>query len=283
MRADGRPPARDGITARRVVLTGAVPAGEFWAARAGDSPFTPGELLAPGAQLARDIPAWVFPELAPEPAIPFESAVIFEDDELIVVDKPHFLPSTSNGRIVRETVQTRLRQRFGEEVTVLHRLDRLTAGVLVCSRNPRTRGQYQQLFSRRQVRKRYLARVEGTEVFGPEWRTIRLPMAKTPGERQVTVEPSGTETVTRLRGIGPHIVELDPVTGHTHQLRVLLNHLGAPITGDDTYPVDRGLKLYEFSRLLHLLARSLSFTDPISGHPRAFVSQRSLPDSVNEQ
>ena len=96
----------------------------------------------------------------PEPPIPFHYEVLYADRDLIVVDKPHFLPTTSNGRIVRETVQTRLRVECGEdEIVPLHRLDRLTSGVVVCSRNPATRGAYQELFARRKVHKEYHALV----------------------------------------------------------------------------------------------------------------------------
>lgn len=277
---DGRPPAREGIPARKVVLSGVVPPGEYFAARAGDSPFTPGERITPGTHLPRPVPAWTFPDVAPEEPIPFDYRVLHEDEELVVVDKPPFLPATGNGRIQRETVQTRLRIAYGDEVTVLHRLDRLTAGVLLCSRRKQTRAVYQRLFAHRLVRKRYLAQVT-SPLDLPEWTEVRLPMTKQPGQRQVTVDTDGTETITWVRGQG-RIVELEPVTGHTHQLRVLLNHLNAPIVGDDTYPVDRGLNLRDYSTPLQLLATELSFIDPLSSTPRAFPSKQRIPANIGE-
>lgn len=270
----GRPPARAGLVARKIVLTGVVPAGEYVAARAGDSPFAPGEVLHPGTELTRPVPAWTFPEVPAEPEIPFDYQVLHADEHLVVVDKPHFLPATGNGRIQRETVQTRLRREFGDDAVVLHRLDRLTAGVLLCSRNAATRGAYQQLFARREVHKRYLARVI-SPLNLPGWTTVRLPLRKIRGRRQVSVAPGGAETVTRVCGVGEW-AQLEPVTGHTHQLRVVLNHLGAPIVGDDTYPVDRGLVLTDYSTPLQLLARELSFRDPVSGRQRVFASERTL-------
>lgn len=278
-RADGRPPARDGLTAVRTVLRGTVSDGEFFAARAGDSPYRPGELIAPGTALARPVPAWTFPAVPAEPPIPFDYEVLHVDEELIVVDKPHFLPTTSNGRIVRETVQTRLRRDFGEDVTPLHRLDRLTAGVVVCSRRPATRGAYQRLFQDRKVRKRYLARTV-TALGQPTWRELSMPMRKRPGARSVVVDEEGTMTVTRLRGAGD-VVELEPVTGHTHQLRVVLAQLGAPIVGDDVYPRDVGLRLRDYSSPLHLLATGVEFTDPVDGRKRAFTSLRGLPANLD--
>lgn len=270
-----RPPARDGITAQRVVLKGVVPEGEFFARPAGDSPFIPGQLIAPGTVLDKPVPAWTFPILNDEPTVPFHHDILARDEQLVVADKPHFLPTTSNGRLVRNTLQTRLRREFGEAVTPLHRLDRLTAGVVVCSLNPATRGRYQQLFQNRQVQKTYVARTNGE--LGIESTTvIRLGMTKRRGGRQVDVDKNGTETVTRLRSEGD-IAYLEPVTGHTHQLRVVCAHLGAPIVGDDAYPVARQLALDDFDSPLHLVATGVRFVDPVSAVVREFRTRRGLP------
>lgn len=131
------------------MLTGIVPATPtYWAGEAGDSAFSPGTRLEPGTLLPGPTLAWYHPSIPPEVPIPFDYRVVYEDGDLIVVDKPHFLPTTSNGRIVRETLQTRLRVDYGEDSIVpLHRLDRLTSGLVLCSRNPRTRAAYQ-LFSK---------------------------------------------------------------------------------------------------------------------------------------
>lgn len=275
-----RPPigCRDGISPAKTVLRGHVPdSPEYYAARAGDSPFAEGELLPAGMALPRPVPAWYHPYVPPEPAIPFHYDIRYEDDDLIVVDKPHFLPTTSNGRIVRETVQTRLRLEYGEDdIVPLHRLDRLTAGIVVCSRNRDTRAIYQQLFANHNVIKQYRA------LCYPTWyglETIVLGMRKIPGQRQVVVDAAGVETRTRLYGQGPW-VDMWPETGHTHQLRVLMDHLGSPIIGDDTYPEDLGLDLYDFSTPLELLARHVAFMDPFSGHRRDFVSLRTLGSTL---
>lgn len=265
-------PAREGISPQRTVLRGVVPADRpYWAGAAGDSPFAFGQLLTPGTVLDRPVPAWFHPEIAPEPPIPFAHTVIHEDAELIVVDKPGFVASTSNGRIVRETVQTRLRISYGEDdIVPLHRLDRLTSGVLVCSRRRESRGAYQRLFQDRLVAKTYRARVHGPVTVGEDWQLVELPMLKTRGERQVQVVDGGVDTWTWLRRLSADEVEVRPVTGHTHQIRVVLHHLGTPIIGDDTYPVDRGLALYDFSSPLQLRAMSLAFDDPLSGRRRVF-------------
>ncbi len=218
--------------------------------------------MLPGPTLA-----WYHPSVPSEEPIPFDYRVVYEDGDLIVVDKPHFLPTTSNGRIVRETLQTRLRVDFNEDSIVpLHRLDRLTSGLVLCSRNPHTRAAYQQLFQKRAVVKHYRAQVAAPFSFDG---TVRLGMRRARGERQVRVDSAGTPTVTRVRASGT-TADVWPFTGHTHQIRVVLNHLGHPIVGDDTYPVDRGLDLYDFSTPLLLSHVALSFSDPVTGRKREF-------------
>lgn len=270
--SDAPLPAREGISPRRVVLRGVVPTDrEYWAGAAGDAPYRWGTLLPAGAELDRPQPAWFHPDVPAEAPIPFGYTVLFADEDLVVVDKPPFLPSTSNGRLVRETVQTRLRVEFGEDdIVPLHRLDRLTSGVLVCSRRAATRGAYQRLFQERRVDKLYRARIDGEVTIGGDWQLVVLPLRKRRGDRQVTVGDGGVETRTWLRRVGDREVEARPVTGHTHQIRVVLHHLGMPIDGDDTYPVDRGLDLYDFTRELRLRAGAVSFDDPHSGRRRAF-------------
>ncbi|ACP32579.1 pseudouridine synthase [Corynebacterium aurimucosum] len=263
-----RPPAREGISPRKVMLTGIVPATPtYWAGEAGDSAFSPGTRLEPGTVLPGPTLAWYHPSVPSEEPILFDYRVVFEDGDLIVADKPHFLPTTSNGRIVRETLQTRLRVDLNEDSIVpLHRLDRLTSGLVLCSRNPRTRAAYQQLFQKRVVVKHYRAQVAAPFSFDG---TVRLGMRRVRGERQVRVDSTGTPTVTRVRASGT-TADVWPLTGHTHQIRVVLNHLGHPIVGDDTYPVDRGLDLYDFSTPLLLSHVALSFSDPVTGRKREF-------------
>lgn len=263
-----RPPARDGISPRKVMLNGIVPASHTYVAgEAGDSGFSPGTVLEPGTELPGPTLAWYHPDVPAEEPIPFDYSVLYADSDLIVADKPHFLPTTSNGRLVRETLQTRLRVDFGEEdIVPLHRLDRLTAGLVLCSRNPHTRGAYQRLFQDRAVAKHYQARLTAPLFYDG---TVRVGMRRERGERQILVDPAGTPTVTRLHAQGM-LADVYPLTGHTHQIRVVLNLLGHPIVGDDTYPVDRGLDLYDFSSPLQLEHTELSFRDPFTGRSRRF-------------
>nr|WP_234034712.1 pseudouridine synthase [Corynebacterium antarcticum] len=247
----------------------------YVAGDAGDSPFRFGETIPAGTVLEGPVPAWFAPVVPPEPPIPFTHDLLEVSERYVVVDKPHFLPATTNGRIVRETVQTRLRVELDNpDIVPLHRLDRLTAGVLFCSADPGTRAAYQKLFQRRQVTKTYRARVTAEPPVGDSWTTVDLPMRKVAGEREVRVTCGGTPTRTRVRRTGDRTVELQPATGHTHQLRVLLAHLGCPIVGDDTYPVDAGLDLRDFTGPLGLVATRLELTDPVDGRPRRWRSGR---------
>ncbi|WIM68559.1 pseudouridine synthase [Corynebacterium breve] len=277
MNPTGRPPARGGVVARKIILKDAVPAGEYYAGRSGDSPFTPGERLAAGTPLGRPVPAWTFPNVRTERAIPFEYQVLLDDDRLVVVDKPHFLPSTPNGRLVKETVQTRLRATYGEDITVVHRLDRATAGILLAVKRPEHRRPYQELFAKRAVKKWYRARVTGP-LGADSWARVDLPLRKV--GRKVVVDKQGTMTTTWLRAAGDNVVELMPVTGHTHQLRVVCAHFGAPIVGDDLYPHERPLNLDDFTQPLHLVAEAMEFADPIDGSTRKMSSFMHLPDRL---
>ena len=272
-------PARGGISPQRVVLRGVVPADrQYWAGSAGDSPFAPGEQLVAGTVLDRPVPAWFHPDVPDESPIPFDYEVVHSDDDLIVVDKPPYLATMPRGRHITETVTVRLRRELDlPDLVPAHRLDRLTSGVLVCSRRAATRGAYQRLFQERRVDKLYRARIDGEVTIGGDWQLVVLPLRKRRGERQVTVGDGGVETRTWLRRVGDREVEARPVTGHTHQIRVVLHHLGMPIDGDDTYPVDRGLSLYDFGEPLHLRATAVQINDPVTGLTRVFRSQRPLP------
>ncbi|WP_236864880.1 pseudouridine synthase [Brevibacterium daeguense] len=253
---------------------------------------------------------WFHRPVPPEERVPFEIGIVHEDSELLVVDKPHFLASTPNGRFVRECAVTRLRvERDEPDLVAIHRLDRVTAGLLVLSRRPATRGIYQRLFQDRLITKTYRALAElpakgpGTAASGREYPfEYASRLEKTKGERQVREVPGAPNAVTwidlvrrfRLRGGGgewwgaagercgdsaaqqhggPRSIgefELRPLTGKTHQLRAQLNALGMPILGDPVYPIDVAPDPYDFSSPLQLLAARLEFRDPLTGELREF-------------
>ncbi|MDU0478295.1 pseudouridine synthase [Staphylococcus chromogenes] len=255
--------AKDGISPQKTMLMGKVPAHpDFFAGAAGDSPFGFGERIPAGTVLAKPVLAWFHPDVPEEPEIPFDYTTVGTAAGLIVVDKPCFVPSTSNGRIVRETVQTRLRVRTGNpDIVPVHRLDRLTSGLLACSTDPASRAWYQGQFARREAVKTYRALLVDDPGLPSHWTEIALPMRRQPGKHQVAVDPGGTPTRTLARSLGGHLVELRPLTGFTHQLRVVCAYLGAAIEGDDTYPVSKPLQLYNYSVTLKLCATRLELRE----------------------
>jgi len=239
-----------------------------------------GAALAPDSELKRGGRIWYYRELEAETPIPFAEQILFRDDHLLVVDKPHFLPTTPSGRFLHETLLVRLKNKLGlEQLTPIHRLDRETAGVVIFSHREDSRGAYQSLFQKRSVQKEYEAlagpmpgrvfpfvhrsrMVDGTPFFR---------MEEAPGEPNSetevdVIETRGAQVLYRLR---PH-------TGRKHQLRVHMCALGAPIQNDAFYPVALPCKGDDFANPLKLLARSIAFDDPLSGERRMFASARTL-------
>lgn len=219
-------------------------------------------------------------ELADEVTIPFEADVLYQDEHLLVADKPHFLPVMPAGRFLQQTLLVRLKREFGlEHLVPLHRIDRGTAGVVVFSKNPETRGRYQTLFPRREVEKFY-------EALAPSLPDVTFPLTRhslieegEPFFRMCEVEgtPNSETHIDVLTTSGKlSLYGLRPVTGRKHQLRVHLAALGAPIVNDDFYPTLREEAKDDFSRPLMLLARAIEFEDPITGQHRRFESRRSL-------
>jgi tRNA pseudouridine32 synthase/23S rRNA pseudouridine746 synthase len=197
-----------------------------------------------------------------------------------VVDKPHFLATIPRGKHIVETALVRLRRDLGlPSLSPAHRLDRVTAGLLMFVVRPERRGAYQTLFRDRLVRKSYeaIAPYEPTLTLP---RTVRSRIVKERGvitAREVSGSPNAetlVEIVEHRDGLGRY--KLTPTTGRTHQLRLHMSGLGVPILGDDFYPILTDRPLDDFTRPLQLLARSLEFRDPITGEQRRFRSGATL-------
>lgn len=226
---------------------------------------------------------WFHRDLRDEVEVPGEVTVLHRDERLVVVDKPPFLSTIPRGQHVLQSVVARMRRELGlPELSSLHRLDRVTSGVLMLATERRWRGPYQTLFEHRKVEKGYLALAPWHEDLELP-ATVRNHVRKTRGEFQAEVVPGApvnAETLVELHsrvGDDLAVYRLTPRTGRTHQLRLHLLGLGIPIEGDPLYPVVRETSVDDFSRPLQLLASELAFTDPVDGLPRRFVSARSLP------
>lgn len=239
-----------------------------------------------GAQLSLEssyrIGACVFYYREPdhETAIPFEEIIVFRNDQILVVDKPHFLPVIPGGRFLHESLLVRLKKNTGIETLVpIHRLDRETAGIVMFSIDPATRNLWQTVFRDREVKKTYEAFAAFREDLALPI-TVRSRMVEDAQFFRMKETDGIANSETQISLIARHEnyahYQLAPVTGKMHQLRVHMNSLGIPILNDGFYPVALPCKGDDFSAPLKLLAHSLAFRDPVSGEERFFQSQRTL-------
>lgn len=225
--------------------------------------------------------------IADEPDLPVQERIVFQDDHLVVADKPHFMPVTPGGQYVRQSLLVRLKRQLGiDTLSPVHRIDRETAGLVLLCVRPQDRNAYQALFRERQVHKAYEAVAPyRAELTLPLTRRSRIEACTTQFFRSEEIEgtPNSETTLSLLQVQGNSaLYRLEPVTGKRHQLRIHMNALGLPIEGDQFYPeVLRGAgEPEDFSHPLQLLARSVAFTDPVTGKPRSFASGQSLRMSV---
>lgn len=225
---------------------------------------------------------YYYRHLTQEPGLPEHEALLFEDDHLLVVDKPHFMPVTPTGRYVQQSLLVRLKRATAcDGLSPIHRIDRETAGLVLLSKRPQERNAYQALFREKRVHKVY----EAVATHQPGLGLPRVYRSRLEEDtlffrmREVAGVPNSETGVALLHAEnGRALYGLRPVTGKRHQLRVHMMALGVPIEGDQFYPeVLRGPDEPEdFARPLQLLAREIAFTDPVTGKPRRFVSQRLL-------
>lgn len=219
-------------------------------------------------------------EVVDETPIPFNETVLHVDEHLVVADKPHFLPVTPAGGFVEQTLLRRLIRRLGNpELAPLHRIDRLTAGLVLFSANRDSRAAYQALFRERRIDKRYEALAAALPALEfPLSRRSRI-AAGDPFFRMREVDGApNSETRIELveRGSDVWRYALHPVTGRKHQLRVHMAALGAPIAGDTLYPELAERSEDDYLHPLKLLAQGLAFADPLSGESRRFESRLTL-------
>lgn len=243
-----------------------------------------GHALPPDAPYRAHSRVFYYRSIADEPKIPFAETVLFQDDLLVVADKPHFLPVAPSGRFVQETLLVRLKRKLGiDTLAPMHRIDRDTAGLVLFTIQPGTRDAYQRMFRDRAVDKRY-------EAIAP-WRadmtwplTCRNRLVESAAFMQMqavdgAVNAETVISVIETAGDGAHArYLLQPRTGQKHQLRAHMAGLGVPIINDRIYPVLQAAtsEPEDFSAPLQLLAKAVAFRDPVTGQPRRFESRRTL-------
>jgi tRNA pseudouridine32 synthase/23S rRNA pseudouridine746 synthase len=219
---------------------------------------------------------YLYRDLPEEVEVPFDIPVLYRDDNILVVDKPHFLATMPRGRHVAQTALVRLRRDLDTpELSPAHRLDRLTAGVLLFTVRREVRGAYQNLFARGEVTKTYLARSSGQPGL-PAAQTVSNRIVKRRGVLQATLEPGEPNAETLIEPLGGGLYRLTPRTGRTHQLRVHMAGLGLPIDNDPLYPRVKDCDPEDFSRPLQLVAHRLEFCDPLSREVMTWDSRHRL-------
>ena len=250
-----------------------------------------GTPLSPDSILATNAMVYFYRIPAPETPVPYDIPILHEDEHLLVVDKPPFMATMPRARHITETATVRLRRMTGNnELSPAHRLDRLTSGILVFTKDRSVRGAYQTLFAERRVTKTYEAIAPLADV--PPGTVWRSHLEKTPGELQGRIvegevnaitEVSGVEPVDKapyeaIHGSLPEIAKytLKPQTGKTHQLRLHMLQAGIPIIGDPIYPVIFPAEAEDMRIPMHLTATRISFVDPLTARPREFSSQLPL-------
>ena len=201
-----------------------------------------------------------------------EVKTIYEDDALLVVDKPSGMLSTP-GRVEEYSVETIMRQRYPDSF-IAHRLDMWTSGLLIVAKSLEVYRSLQEQFVKHQVKKRYIAVLENLEILDrldvlEKKGTISLPLRPDPMNRprQIVDHEHGKRAVTDYEFQNENIVALYPQTGRTHQLRIHCAHpegLGRPIKGDELY----GTK----ADRLYLHAEQIWFRHPITGEDMHFIS-----------
>lgn len=249
-----------------------------------------GDSFRPDSPVIQGQRVWYYREVPDEKSVPFEETILYEDDLIVVADKPHWLSTIPAGRHLKETLLIRLRSRLNlPELAPSHRLDRETAGLVLMCKQPCHRGAYQTMFQKRAVQKQYLAVApvrpdldyplvyRSNIVRGDTFFTMKEAAGLSNSETEISlITHQGNRGLYRLK---PH-------TGRQHQLRVHMSALGMALENDPWYPTVQPEADHEdYSQPLQLLAQTLEFNDPVTGEPRFFHSRRQLsipcPESVS--
>jgi tRNA pseudouridine32 synthase / 23S rRNA pseudouridine746 synthase len=239
-----------------------------------------GEALAPDEPYTAQRRLFYYRQVPTEKVIPFAESIIFQDEQILVADKPPFLTVVPAGQHLHETLLVRLRKSTGiDSLVPMHRIDRETSGLVLFTKVPATRGLYQQLFDNRAIEKIY-------EAIAPASATLNFPLryesrievsAAFMQMHEIEGAPNTRTLIECLETKGAlsrYRITLE--TGKKHQIRIHFSALGIPILNDQIYPVLKPVNSDDYEKPLQLLAKSVAFTDPISGEKRVFESARNL-------
>lgn len=241
----------------------------------GDKQLRAGDKIQPGFEFEADITP------INAPAEDIDLPILYEDENVIVIDKPTGVISHARGKYwdeasVASFVRAKVADLTGERAGIVHRLDRATSGLMICAKNAETMSFLQKQFSQRKVKKHYVAVVGG--IVDPPEATIDVPLGRNPNDpKSFKPDFEGRSTVTNYtvekQGKITALVNLAPHTGRTHQIRVHMQYIGHPIVGDILYGGKKADRLF-----LHAI--SLEITLP-GGKRTVFESK--LPSSFMEQ
>jgi tRNA pseudouridine32 synthase/23S rRNA pseudouridine746 synthase len=211
--------------------------------------------------------------------------IIFENEEILVVDKPHFIPVTPSGKYVSQCLLYKLVSKYNiKDLSPIHRLDKDTAGLVIFSKNKDTRGAYQNLFQNKLINRKYYAvcNIEN-RLEEKEWLIQNRIVSAEPWYK-MKIDLGQINAITYIRLVdlrgNKALLYLEPMTGKKHQLRLHLSSLGFNIINDPLYPIE--ISEREHNTLpMQLLAYSLSFKDPISKEDFEFFSRYTLDFPFN--
>ena len=230
--------------------------------------------------------------------------VLYEDAELAAINKPAGMTVHAGAGKASGTLVNALLHHFGSLSTVggdvrpgiVHRLDRMTSGVLLVAKNDQAHRKLARQFQSRKVRKIYWALVEGdatkapakgrpVEVDGVHWTRLEMPISRDPRQRiKMVARPQGRTALTdfrMLRRCGKHsLVEVRIGTGRTHQIRVHLAAIGRPVVGDTLYGAARNPAGLREPERFYLHAKEIGFEHPTRGE--AMTIEAPLPDDFAE-
>jgi 23S rRNA pseudouridine1911/1915/1917 synthase len=258
---------------------------------ASGDPLRANAIVGPGATLRLEVPPAERPEIEADPGIVLK--VVYEDDDLLIIDKPsglvvHPAPGHRSGTLVNALLGRNAGREYGgiagvQRPGIVHRLDRDTSGLLIVAKHDASQAALMSQLKARRVKKTYLALVQGSVAAAVG--RIEAPIGRDPRHRtRMGVVQDGRPSVTgyrvRERFAAWTLLEVDLVTGRTHQIRVHLDAIGHPVAGDRVYGTGTSRRGPDGLGRLFLHAWRLELASPSDGH--LVRAEAPLPPELEE-